>query len=209
MAPRRQEAALSRRGIGAFFLSLVAIAAPLTTAAAPGAPDAPAGPAHRGAARGDLPQGVSPWLIDGWFAPTATTGAPRAWQTDKSPRAAMIGSFVFPGLGQMYNEREFWGLVVAGVEFYFISEWISEQRLTNRYRAIVNDDPSNQEAQVLFVLHRDNRIQATWLLGLTVLLSGVQSYVDAHLSDFDAKPPALRLAPSMTGGPSAGLQVRF
>jgi hypothetical protein len=26
---------------------------------------------------------------------------------------------------------------------------------------------------------RDNRIQATWLLGLTVLLSGVQSYVDA------------------------------
>ncbi len=59
-----------------------------------------------------------------------------------------------------------------------------------------------QEYEVLYLIHRDNRIQSTWLLGLTVFLSAIQSYVDAHLFDFDADAP-LQLGPTygrVTGG---------
>jgi hypothetical protein len=59
------------------------------------------------------------------------------------------------------------------------------------------------------VLHQDQRIQSTWLLGFTILLSGIQAYVDAHLFDFDATPVPVRFAPSIAGGPSAGLHIRF
>jgi hypothetical protein len=133
-----------------------------------------------------------------------------AWQRDKSPRTAMYCSFLIPGLGQMYNERPFWAAVAAGVEFYFIGSWVVEQRLTNRYRAISNADPTYEDAKVLFALHRDDRIQAQWLLGLTIVLSGIQSYVDAALSDFDTSPLPLQLAPDAAPGRAGlALRVRF
>jgi hypothetical protein len=109
----------------------------------------------------------------------------------------------------VYNERELWAAVAAGVEFYFIGNWIVEQRLTNRYRTIVNADPKDQEARVLFELHRDNRIQSSWLLGVTVILSGLQSYVDACLFDFDDRPLPVRVGATPEGGARAAFELRF
>ncbi|MFQ5600209.1 MAG: hypothetical protein ACE5G2_06605, partial [Candidatus Krumholzibacteriia bacterium] len=65
---------------------------------------------------------------------------------------------------------------------------------------------AQQNATVLFVLHRDNRIQSSWLLGLTILLSGLQSFVDAHLFDFEQRAP-LQLEPSW--GPIRGGALRL
>ena len=144
-----------------------------------------------------------------WVGRPARPTAPRAWQRQKSARVAMISSLLVPGLGQMYNEREFWAAVAAGFEYYFIGEWISEQRLTNRYRAIVNADPDDKEARVLFELHRDNRIQSQWMLGVTMLISGVQALVDAYLHDFDESPLPVRVGAGPSGGAAAALAIRF
>ena len=119
----------------------------------------------------------------------------------------MLASFAVPGLGQLYNEREFWAAVAAGVEFYFIGNIVVEQRQMNLYRDLAHQDPNDTDARVLYELHRDNRIQSTWLLGVTMLLSGLQSYVDAHLFDFDASPPRLQL--TLRNGPGASLRLRF
>ena len=129
-----------------------------------------------------------------WFGRPPVDRQPRSWQKKKSGRVALFSSLLVPGLGQLYNERAFWSVVAAGVEFYFIGDIIVQQRLTNHFRTLKNQpiDPNDpeqvakqQEYTVLFLLHRDNRVQSTWLLGLTILLSGLQAYVDAHLFDFD------------------------
>jgi hypothetical protein len=152
-----------------------------------------------------------------WFGRPPVDRVKRPWQERKSGRVAMISSFLFPGLGQLYNEREFWSLVAAGIEFYFISDIIVQQRLTNHFRTLKNepfdpDDPDeaakNEEYTVLFVLHRDNRVQSTWLLGLTILLSGLQAYVDAHLFDFEGVGD-LRLETTSGGISGGALRLRF
>lgn len=157
-----------------------------------------------------------------WFGSPGLEPPKRAWQKKKNPTVAMISSFVIPGLGQLYNEREFWAVVVAGIQFGFLADVIIEARLTNRYRTLKNipiDEtlpPEEQEEmleeklknEVLFLLHRDNRIQSSWLLGLTMLLSGVQSYVDAHLFDFDADAP-LQFGPSYGRLNGGALRLRF
>jgi hypothetical protein len=146
--------------------------------------------------------------LAGWVGRPAYERSPRPWNRQKSGRVAMFASFAVPGLGQLYNEREFWAAVAAGVEFYFIGNIVVEQRQTNLYRDLMHQDPNDKDAQVLYELHRDNRIQSTWLLGLTMLISGLQSYVDANLFDFDRSPPP-RLQLSLKNGPSAGLRWRF
>ena len=161
--------------------------------------------------------------LRGWFGRPATEPVARTWQRQKNPTVAMVSSFLVPGLGQLYNEREFWSVVAAGVHFYFLGDIIVQQRLTNRYRTLKNVPPppvaptdpeylawkeAQQDAEVLFLLYRDNRIQSTWLLGLTLLLSGLQCYVDAHLFDFDAGA-SLQLVPSFGAVQGGALRLRF
>ncbi len=130
-----------------------------------------------------------------------------AWQRAKSPRVAFVSSLAVPGLGQLYNERELWALVAAGVEFYFLGNIVAEQRTTNRLRQRVHADPNDTEALVQFKLHRDDRIQSTWMFGLCALLSGLHAFVDAHLFDFDTTEP-LQLR-AVSGGPGAELAWHF
>jgi len=214
---------LSGRRIGAFFFASIVVA----TGAAGGtqggesALGSPPGRAPfetgttgggaawlRGSNARDTAPDVAPSLLPGdWFGRPVPHPVVREWQKSKSPRVAMFGSFLVPGLGQLYNEREFWALVAAGVEFYFIGTVIDEQRQTNRWRVVANatDDPI---AEVEFRLHRDNRSEAAWLLGLTALLSGVQSYVDANMFDFDDTP--LPQAASLNdSSPAAVVRLRF
>ena len=142
-----------------------------------------------------------------WLGPPGRA-EPRDWNRRKNPTLAMVCSFLVPGLGQLYNERELWTLVAAGVHFYFIGNIVAEARLTNRYRTEKNLPDAPPEAEVLFLLHRDNRIQSTWLLGLTLLLSGIQSFVDAHLFDFDAEA-SLQFEPAWGSVNGAALRLHF
>jgi hypothetical protein len=161
-------------------------------------------------------------LANDWLGRPPVDRPQRAWQKRKNPTLAMLSSFTIPGLGQLYNERPFWAAVAAGVEAALIGDIIIQQRLTNRYRTLKNEpiDPNlpederereeqeREDATVLFLLHQDNRVQSTWLLGLTVLLSGLQAFVDAHLFDFDENA-SLQLGPALGDVPGAALRVRF
>ncbi len=152
---------------------------------------------------------VAPWLVpEDWFGRSPAKAPLRTWQRRKSPRTALFSSLLVPGLGQLYNEREFWAMVAAGVEFYFLGTMVAEQRQTNRWRVVANATNEDRD-KVQFQLHRDNRTQATWLFGLSALLSGVQSYVDAHMSDFDDSPLPIRAAVLPEAGAGAALQWRF
>ena len=183
-------------GRGAFFLAAVVSASAVDAGVA----------ARSDAARPD----VAPLLVpDDWLGRPASALPVHEWQKRKSPTTAMVASLVLPGLGQLYNEREFWALVAMGIETYLIRTIIVEQRETNRLRAAVNATPDDPYLRALFVIHRDDRIQATWLLGLAMLLSGVQSFVDAHLYDFDDTPLPLQIGPMPNGGAAAGLRLRF
>jgi len=162
-------------------------------------------------------QPVEQLALRDWFGRPEVERGPLPWQREKNPTVAMVSSFLVPGLGQLYNEREFWSLVAAGVHFYFIGDIIVQARLANHYRTLANVpvDPADdvavaeqKEAEALFLLYRDNRIQSTWLLGLTLLLSGLQSFVDAHLFDFDADAP-LQLEPSFGSVQGGALRLHF
>ena len=178
----------------------------------------------RALAAASAPAGNGPGVVEpgalafhDWLGRPATERDKRDWQRRKNPTLAMVSSFLVPGLGQLYNERQLWTLVAAGVHFYFVGNIIVEARLTNRYRNLKNlpFDPSDpdqveahEDATVLFLLHRDNRIQSTWLLALTLLLSGVQSFVDAHLFDFD-DGASLHLEPALGEIRGGALRLRF
>ena len=155
--------------------------------------------------------------MSSWLGRPEGRSEKRPWQREKNATLAMMCSFLVPGLGQLYNERQLWTLVAAGVHFYFIGDIVYEARLTNRYRDLKNQpiDPNDpvqvalqQEAEVRFLIHRDNRTQSTWLLGLTLLLSGLQSFVDAHLFDFDANA-SLQLEPALGRVNGGALRLHF
>jgi hypothetical protein len=190
-------------GRGAFFF---AVAVVIGVAPAPASTHVGVRAPQASLARPDVAPGLLP---DDWFGRPPSPWPRRAWQQRKSPLVAMMSSFVVPGLGQLYNEREFWAVVAAGVEFYFVGTIVTEQRETNRLRAQVNADPENDRLRALFELHRDNRTQATWLLGLSILLSGLQSFVDAHLFDFDESPLPIEVGSLRRDGAAAGLRLRF
>ena len=145
--------------------------------------------------------------LEGLLGRPADNRPLHAWQRTKSARVAFVSSLCVPGLGQLYNERELWAVVAAGVEFYFLGDLVAEQRTTNRLREQVHADPNDAEALVQFKLHRDERIQSTWLLGLSALLSGLHAFVDAHLFDFDTTEP-LQLR-TVGDGPGAALAWHF
>ena len=193
------------RWLGAFFFVLGVGAGAAGAEPGAGAAGESAPPAALAAARPD----VSPWLLpDDWFGRPPAKTREHTWQRRKSARTAMFSSFLVPGLGQVYNERTFWALVAAGTQFYFVGTMVSEQRQANHWRNIANatgDDFADAE----FRLHRDNRQQAGWLYVLTALLSGLQSYVDANMSDFDDSPLPLRTTMRPGQGPTAEMRWKF
>ncbi len=95
----------------------------------------------------------------------------------RSPRGAMLRSAVFPGWGQFYNHKRIKAALVFGVEAFFITSAI----LRNQ-EVVASTDP------VLRSYWTDQRNNMVWALLATRLLSMLDAYVDAHLSDFDDSP---------------------
>src|SRR2546425_3049073 len=175
---------------------------------APPAPATPPAPAE-GPVRTQAPSATRG--VRDWFGRPAREGAPRRWQRQKSARLAMLSSFVVPGLGQLYNERELWAVVAAGVEFYFLGNAVIEQRETNRYRALVHADldsiPGETEEmkqlrrerlradREVFQRHRATPIPTTPPLWLSPLPSGLPPFPDAHPPPLHTSPPPPRAPP--------------
>jgi hypothetical protein len=106
----------------------------------------------------------------------------------KSPTGAMIRSIILPGFGQYYNES-YWKIpVIWGFLGYFGYKAIDNNRLYNEYAGIValqtNADLKTHYTTIRD-FYRDNRDSFIVYMALTYLLNIVDSFVDAHLFDFD------------------------
>ena len=95
----------------------------------------------------------------------------------KSPKGAMLRSLALPGWGQLYNEKWFKSIIIAGTEVGLITNAIVQNQL-----AVKADDLLEKE------FYKDNRNLSFWWLGATILYSMVDAYVDAHLYKFDEDP---------------------
>lgn len=123
------------------------------------------------------------------------------------PRKALFYSAVFPGMGQMYNNK-YWklpfvyggfGITFSVVHFY--------QKNYVKYRddlytlIATGKSPNNlPESTLRFVVDRTRRQRDYWIIlsGIWYLLQIVDAHVDAHLQDFKFnKDMNLSLTPSL------------
>lgn len=123
----------------------------------------------------------------------------------KNPTGAMVRSILFPGWGQLYNGKYFKAILVFGVEAGIIGYAIYMNQ--KAHESGISD--FDREFYV------DQRNVSYWRTGAVVLLSMLDAYVDAHLSDFDESPD---LAIDIGAGPgekgnqpllSASLRLKF
>lgn len=121
----------------------------------------------------------------------------------RSPLAAVLLSMVIPGGGQVYN-GSYWKVpIIIGVQAFFVSQWISNNKLYQSYRSQFADSlaagppynlSSYQRQYNLSALqgtrdgYRDQRDSYAWYIAGAYLLSMLDAYVDAELSGFDVSP---------------------
>ena len=108
----------------------------------------------------------------------ADTLAPKKSKKAKNPTGAMVRSILFPGWGQLYNGKWFKALIVFGAEAGFIG-------MAVYYNQKAHDD---QLSALEREFYADQRNTNYWRTGVAILISMLDAYVDAHLSDFDESP---------------------
>ena len=110
----------------------------------------------------------------------------------KNPTSAVLRSLFVPGWGQYYNGKKWKAAIVFAAEIGALGTAIYWDREADRA-------PTN-EARFLYHEYRNT---AYWVLALTIMLSMMDAYVDAQLSDFDDSP-SLEANQSVGLAPGAG-----
>ncbi|MDW7680120.1 MAG: DUF5683 domain-containing protein [bacterium] len=95
----------------------------------------------------------------------------------KSPTGAMVRSLLFPGLGQLYNNKKLKAALIFFAETGLLANSIYLNQKVVR---------SQTDWEKNFYINNRN-LSVWWLVG-TILFSVADAYVDAHLSDFDESP---------------------
>jgi hypothetical protein len=95
----------------------------------------------------------------------------------RNPTGAAFRSLAIPGWGQYYNGQKIKAALAMAAELGEIGTAI--------YWNMRAKEASSPEEEFLY---KDYRNQAFWFLAGTIVLSMLDAYVDAHLSDFDEGP---------------------
>lgn len=114
----------------------------------------------------------------------------------KSPTKAAIYSALIPGGGQIYNQAYVKAGIVIGVQAYLVGSAIAHDKKVEDYRKLAaqtSDVFLNQHYKSKQQEYKEMRTSDFWWMGITVALSVLDAYVDAHLSDFDANKKKLHL----------------
>lgn len=106
----------------------------------------------------------------------------------KSATGAMLRSAVLPGWGQLYN-GSYWKIpVIWGFFGYFMYEALHWNNLYKDYASLA-DNTTDAYWRPAYIkardTSRDNRDSFFVYMAITYLVNIVDSYVDAHLFDFD------------------------
>jgi hypothetical protein len=106
----------------------------------------------------------------------------------RSPMGALLRSAIVPGWGQLYNRKYIKALVVAAGETFVVAQsayyWDLTDQAYERY-ARQEDLSLRSYYYADYIFYKDRRNLYLWISGLTVFLSMIDAYVDAHLANFD------------------------
>ena len=94
-----------------------------------------------------------------------------------SPKSAMIRSIIFPGWGQWYNGIKWKAALVFATETGIIGASVYWNNRSKKAQDELNK-----------IIYKDRRNQSYWFLGLAILISMGDAYIDAHLAGFDVSP---------------------
>lgn len=98
----------------------------------------------------------------------------------RSPSGALLRSLAVPGWGQLYNKKYLKAVIVAGGQGVLLGTAIVEwKRATD-----AKNDTSLPAFERLedYRLHTNNRNMLLWLYAAAAVVSMLDAYVDAHLS---------------------------
>lgn len=103
----------------------------------------------------------------------------------KNPTLAAALSIAVPGAGQIYNEKYLKsGLVIATQISLFSTVLYYDKKVIEYRKKIREADEINYAHQVKYKDYHESRQSFYFWLGASVLLSGLDAYVDAHLFNF-------------------------
>jgi hypothetical protein len=105
-----------------------------------------------------------------------------------SPTGALLRSLVIPGWGQLYNDKYIKAGLIAGLESFLIYQTAYYWDKASTYEDLYTSDTNSVTRFDKFLQYdryRDLRNQHIWFLGITVVFSIFDAYVDAHLKNFD------------------------
>lgn len=120
------------------------------------------------------------------------------WKKKKNARVAMLCALVFPGLGQMYNEKPYKAVLAMGLETFYLSQILfkyraeaRERKLRDSYDRYLEGDEINPNwyyHDIWYNEYKEQKIDwVWWSAGLLVALI-FDAYVDAHLHDMNFQP---------------------
>jgi hypothetical protein len=105
----------------------------------------------------------------------------------KNARLAMLYALLFPGLGQMYNERPLKAVIAMGVETFYLSQILINHR--NAIRAERRRDrypvgSSEWNRQEWWIgEYKERRLDWIWWSSGILVVLLLDAYIDAHLYD--------------------------
>lgn len=110
----------------------------------------------------------------------------------KIPMQAAGLSLILPGGGQIYNQQYLKAGLIASLELAFAGRFVyhyleSEKYYQDYEKSLLQSDLDRYND---FYYKRQNDL---WWLGITIFLSMIDAYVDAHLFDFEEKKKKIHL----------------
>ncbi len=128
----------------------------------------------------------------------------------KNPTLAALASFAVPGLGQFYTENYLKAVLFFGVD---VGMWYGVYVQNDRYHEYEEQIDQQKspvqkaQAQRLADFYKSDRNRLIWWTAGVTLLATFDSYVNAHLYDFEIDP-TVGATPS-GDGPAAGIRITF
>lgn len=159
------------------------------------------------------PERKAPWTMDELKlvlgSETRGVGGGKEYKERKSGRVAMACALLFPGLGQMYNEKPLKAALAAGAEWYYVNNIILNRRLREREKDIRDGYPVDSYQwrlhDQLVTEYWERSVDWIWWTGATMVVILIDAYVDAHLDDMRFEVEARRV----DGGAGVGLVFRY
>ncbi len=109
----------------------------------------------------------------------------------KNARVAMLCTLLFPGLGQMYNERPFKAIIAMSVETFYLSKILFNHRnarRAERHRDRLSYGSSEWNRQDWWIgEYKKRRLDWIWWSSGVLVVLMLDSYIDAHLYDMNIK----------------------